>query len=94
MTAPQLQVLAQLSASLIKHDPAQRYAVRSSSPDEDTENASFAGLYETCLGIAPCDLDRALRHCFSACLDYWVFSYKAAHGLDFEQLSFALIVQI
>ena len=42
--------------------PVPLYAVRSSSPEEDLESASFAGGYETSLGVRPEDLEAAIRH--------------------------------
>jgi rifampicin phosphotransferase len=40
------------------------YAVRSSSPHEDLEGASFAGGYETVLGVTEAYLEDAIRRCF------------------------------
>ena len=37
------------------------FAVRSSSPEEDLEGTSFAGGYETTLGVTPDTLEEALR---------------------------------
>ncbi|MDM5180022.1 PEP/pyruvate-binding domain-containing protein [Massilia sp. DJPM01] len=90
----QLLTLEELSERLAKHGPSQRFAVRSSSPDEDTATASFAGLYETELGRSPGELKTAIRRCFSACFDHRVFAYKAARCMDVEQLSIALIIQV
>lgn len=87
-------VLGELSTRLAAHGPNQRFAVRSSAPDEDTASASFAGLYETELGIVVADTENAIRRCFAACLDYRVFAYKAAHGMDTDRVSLALIVQM
>lgn len=86
--------LVELSGCLAKYGPAQRFAVRSSSPDEDTATASFAGLYETELGRAPGELEGAIRRCFSACFDYRVFAYKSARCMDVDRLSIALIIQL
>lgn len=56
-----------------------RFAVRSSSPEEDLPSASFAGGYETRLGVHPDDLEDAVRHCFASSLDVRVLAYKKAH---------------
>lgn len=70
-----------------------RFAVRSSSPDEDLTTSSFAGLYETRLGVRPEDLEDAVRDCFASSLDVRVFTYKAARGVDVWSPRFAVVVQ-
>jgi len=70
-----------------------RLAVRSSSPDEDQKSASFAGLYQTRLGVRPGNLESALRDCFASAFDVRVFSYKTMRGIDVWSPSFAAIVQ-
>lgn len=67
-------------------------AVRSSAPGEDLAYASFAGLYETRLGVAAADLAAAVRHCFAACFDARLIVYKAERKLDLAP-GFAAIVQ-
>lgn len=59
-----------LAAALPSLPPDALLAVRSSSPQEDLAAASFAGGYETSLGVVRDDLPDAIRRCFaSAC---WV----------------------
>jgi len=70
-----------------------RYAVRSSSPEEDLASASFAGGYETRLGVPPDGLLDAVRACFASCLDARVLRYKQAHGLDPFAPQIAVVVQ-
>ena len=67
-------------------------AVRSSAPEEDLAQASFAGLYETRLNVTPADLAAAVRDCFAACFDARLFVYKTKRELD-PAPSFAAIVQ-
>lgn len=67
-------------------------AVRSSAPDEDLAEASFAGLYETRLHVTAADLAAAVRHCFAACFDAHLIVYKAERKLDLTP-DFAAIVQ-
>ena len=68
------------------------YAVRSSSPDEDLAGASFAGLYETVLGVRADSLADAVFACLRSCLDERVVRYKLRMDLAVEP-SIAVIVQ-
>jgi rifampicin phosphotransferase len=69
------------------------FAVRSSSPEEDLDNASFAGGYETSLGVTVQGLEDAIRRCFSSSFDERVFVYKREHGFATDQQLIAVIVQ-
>ena len=69
------------------------FAVRSSSPEEDLESASFAGGYETRLGVPLDGLDDAIRHCFVSSLDERVLVYKIEHDLDPFAPRLAVVVQ-
>lgn len=89
-TPAQADAIARL---LRDHDGGTRFAVRSSSPDEDLDNASFAGMYRSCLGVPAADLEQAIRTCFASCLDLPVFGYKAARGLPVFAPAIAVIVQ-
>ena len=68
-------------------------AVRSSSPAEDHSSASFAGGYETRLGVWAMHLEDAVRACFSSCFDFRVFDYKQQQGFDVFDPQIAVIVQ-
>lgn len=68
-------------------------AVRSSSPQEDLSQASFAGGYETVLGVRAEGLEDAVRSCIASALDARVLQYKQAHGFDPLTLSIAVVVQ-
>lgn len=70
-----------------------RVAVRSSAPEEDLEAASFAGLYETRLGVRAADFEAAVRNCFVSSLDLRVFAYKREHGFEVGSPRFAVVVQ-
>lgn len=70
-----------------------RFAVRSSSPDEDLAAASFAGMYRTLLGVPAPDIEAAVRACFASCLDARVLAYKSARGLPVFAPAIAVIVQ-
>ncbi|MEM9727446.1 MAG: PEP/pyruvate-binding domain-containing protein [Myxococcota bacterium] len=68
--------IAHAVRQIVDADPAARFAVRSSSTSEDGANASFAGQYETRLGVAPEDIgDAVVEVCRSA---------KAAHAREYR----------
>jgi phosphoenolpyruvate synthase/pyruvate phosphate dikinase len=69
------------------------FAVRSSSPEEDLGSASFAGGYETTLGVKAEGLQAAILHSFASSLDERVFLYKRMHGFPTDQLRIAVIIQ-
>lgn len=92
-TAEQVAALDQLGRHSATDGTATRFAVRSSSPDEDQETASFAGLYRSCLGVFGTELAQAIRSCFASCLDAPVLAYKAAQGLPVFEPTIAVIIQ-
>ncbi|MBP6745451.1 hypothetical protein KA344_09450 [bacterium] len=69
------------------------FAVRSSSPEEDLDGASFAGGYETILGVRKDALEEAVVRAFTSCLDYRVVAYKKEHGFAIDSPKLAIIVQ-
>ena len=68
------------------------YAVRSSSPEEDLEGSSFAGIYETVLGVDKKDLKKAIRTVFDSAFDERVFVYKKAKGFAVDKVKIAVII--
>ena len=68
-------------------------AVRSSSPEEDLASASFAGGYETVLGVRPEGLEAAVRRCLASSLDERVLVYKTELGFDAFSPRIAVVVQ-
>lgn len=92
-SAAQERVLDELARHIAASGPERRFAVRSSSPEEDMASASFAGLYLTELGVEASGLQGAIRRCFAACLAHRVLAYKSAQGIDRAKQSLALIVQ-
>lgn len=72
---------------------ARLFAVRSSSPEEDLEGASFAGGYETTLGVTMETVRAAILHSFASSFDARVFVYKKEHGFSIQQPRIAVIVQ-
>lgn len=79
--------------SLEKFSKSDIFAVRSSSPDEDLEGASFAGGYETTLGVTYDQLESAIVESFISMLDYRVVEYKKKHNIDIHKPSIAIIIQ-
>ena len=69
------------------------FAVRSSSPEEDVEGASFAGGYQTVLGVDRKGIADAVRVCFASCLDERVFHYKRNHGFSTTEARIAVVIQ-
>ncbi len=93
LTATQRQALEDLRKNLAALGDDVLFAVRSSSPEEDLASASFAGGYETRLGVRPADLEDAVRHCFASSLDERVLVYKKEHGFDVLSPRIAVVVQ-
>lgn len=85
--------LSEALARLMKLPGPHLFAVRSSSPEEDLEEASFAGGYVTILGVTPEKIEDAVRQSFVSCLDERVLVYKHEHGLDISVPRIAVIVQ-
>ncbi|MCP4419518.1 MAG: hypothetical protein GY805_23135 [Chloroflexi bacterium] len=69
------------------------FAVRSSSPEEDLEGASFAGGYKTTLGVTHDKMLDALRASFASAFDERVFVYKQQQGFSVDNPQIAVIVQ-
>ncbi|MFQ5443573.1 MAG: PEP/pyruvate-binding domain-containing protein, partial [Nitrospinales bacterium] len=83
----------QLKEALSRYQKFQFFAVRSSSPEEDLEGASFAGGYETILGVNRENMKNAVRRAFCSCLHPRVFIYKKERGFALEDFRIAVVVQ-
>ncbi|MGH3936223.1 MAG: PEP/pyruvate-binding domain-containing protein [Pseudonocardiaceae bacterium] len=62
--------------------PRGPLAVRSSGVEEDRPDASYAGQYETVLGVAVDDLPNAVRRCWASAFCPQVAAYRAANGRE------------
>jgi len=63
------------------HLPAGRLAVRSSGFSEDSQSASFAGLYETVLGVQGlAETTAAVQRCFASFSNQRSETYRATRG--------------
>ncbi|MEJ2157304.1 MAG: PEP/pyruvate-binding domain-containing protein [Desulfobacteraceae bacterium] len=94
LTKAQLHALNDLYKNFSALGDGGLFAVRSSSPEEDLTSASFAGGYETRLGVRSTELEEAVRHCFASIFDERVFVYKKEHGFDVLSPSIAVVVQL
>lgn len=87
------QALSQAFETLKGDKPHFLVAVRSSSPEEDVEGASFAGGYETTLGVTEECLEEAVKRSFASCFDERVLLYKRERGYTWHEPRIAVIVQ-
>jgi len=85
--SPEQAEVLQTLRDAINTWPGKLAAVRSSAPEEDGEGASFAGVFETKLGVVADTLEDAVRECFASVFDQRVFSYAGA-----RQPAFAAVV--
>jgi phosphohistidine swiveling domain-containing protein len=69
-------------------------AVRSSATAEDLPGHSFAGQYETILGVTSLDecLD-AIKRCWASLWTDRAYEYRRHNGIDHQQVEMAVIVQ-
>ena len=86
----QLEVMEQLDAAMTSW-PSSLAAVRSSAPDEDGEKLSYAGIFETILGVTSDNLETAIRECFASAFDHRVFSYAGRHTPSFAALVMEMV---
>lgn len=93
LTVDQREILEELRKQLPALGEDALVAVRSSSPEEDLVSASFAGGYETKLGVGWHELEQAIKHCFASAFDERVFLYKRQHGFDVLSPRIAVVVQ-
>ena len=78
---------------LNNYEKRELFAVRSSSPEEDLSGASFAGGYETILGVTNQNIYDAIKTAFVSCMDERVFVYKNQNGFDTKNIRIAVIIQ-
>lgn len=70
---------------------APLFAVRSSAVAEDGATSSFAGQYETYLGVPKDEVPAAVRACFASFLSDHAFTYRRTRGS--RELGAAVVVQ-
>jgi rifampicin phosphotransferase len=69
------------------------YAVRSSAIGEDGGEASYAGLHETELGVAPTGIDASIRRCWASLWSAPALAYRTRRALPLEGGGMAVVVQ-
>lgn len=80
--------------SNIKIDPIKRYAVRSSGNKEDSNQASFAGLFTTFLEVVgKKEVIEAILKCWDAVENERVISYCQQKKIDPRSLEMSVIIQ-
>lgn len=99
-TEAQKQQLSEAVDELVRSTPPSGsssesglLAVRSSAPQEDMSGASFAGVYESVLGVPPGKLREAVRKVFVSAVDFKVVSYRRQRGFDPVQAEIAVVIQ-
>ena len=70
-----------------------RFAVRSSAVGEDGSAASYAGLHETELGVAPEDVADAVRRCWASLWSPAAVAYRRRRDLSAADAEMAVVVQ-
>ncbi|MEI6286029.1 MAG: phosphoenolpyruvate synthase [Bacillota bacterium] len=87
-------LVTQILAKLGKHGVNDAYAVRSSAADEDSADASFAGIYETYLNVTgEAGLLKALRDCWLSLFSERAITYRINNRFDHAQTAIAVVVQ-
>ena len=84
---------AAIDQQLAQMPQSAAFAVRSSSPEEDLSQTSFAGQYETILGVTRPGLEKSVAEAFSSMLDFRVVEYKRQNHLPIDNPRIAIIVQ-
>jgi pyruvate,water dikinase len=73
---------------------ADRVAVRSSATMEDLPGHSFAGLYDTMLGVGSAsDVLTAVQNCWASLWTERAFDYRTKNGFDHKRARMAVVVQ-
>jgi pyruvate,water dikinase len=69
------------------------FAVRSSAIGEDGSAASYAGLHETELGVAPDGVDASVRRCWASLWSPAALAYRRFRGFSMHGEAMAVVVQ-
>jgi pyruvate,water dikinase len=85
--------LREAVARLTAEAPEPSFAVRSSAIGEDGSAASYAGLHETELGVAPEGVDAAVRRCWASLWSPAALAYRRFRGFTLHGEAMAVVVQ-
>ncbi|UCD49543.1 MAG: PEP/pyruvate-binding domain-containing protein, partial [Phycisphaerales bacterium] len=92
--APLCDGLRAQVATAYGHLGADAVAVRSSATAEDLPGHSFAGQYETILGVTSLEgCFDAIRKCWASLWAERAYEYRRRNGIDHRQVEMAVIVQ-
>ena len=92
--APLTDSLREQIAAAYQRLGAAVVAVRSSATAEDLPGHSFAGQYETVLGVTTLEgCFDAIRKCWASLWTQRAFEYRRRNGIDHQQVEMAVIVQ-
>ncbi len=90
VTTNQRTILNQLMSLLTF---SEQWVVRSSGVAEDLPHLSFAGMYESFIGVRCPDVERALKDCFKSAFAPRVIKYKHENGIPLELGGIGVLVQ-
>jgi len=91
---PMAEVIRQEIENHYRKLGANRVAVRSSGTAEDLPEHSFAGQYDTFLGISnPEDCIEAVKKCWASLWTLRAYEYREKNGFDHLKISMAVVVQ-
>ncbi len=82
-----------LNKELNNYSDSDIFAVRSSSPEEDLEGTSFAGGYETTLGVVAHELESAIVTSFVSMFDTRIVEYKKKNNMPIDNPKIAVVIQ-
>jgi phosphoenolpyruvate synthase/pyruvate phosphate dikinase len=83
----------EINAAFSTHSHYNLFSVRSSSPEEDLSGISFAGMYETLLGVIRDQVEESAAKAFTSMLDFRVIEYKMLNHIDLKNSCISVIVQ-
>jgi rifampicin phosphotransferase len=80
-------------SGMVERIGGERFAVRSSAIGEDGDRFSFAGQYDSLLGVRPDQLAAAVRACWRSAFSAHVLAYRLRAGSVTDAAGLAVIVQ-
>lgn len=89
-----VDVVVEISESLVRFGERAAYAVRSSATAEDLPGASFAGQYDSYLDVVgSAAILRHVRRCWVSLFSERAVTYRRRHGFDDRNVRMAVVVQ-